>query len=185
MIDPDSIDPKDHITLQNDLIASNKFYVVDRANAYKAIKKEQEREHRDNQDRFEDKQKYAQWGKLYGVGGVIVAHLQCTDNPSTENVLWGIAHMATLGVFHNRRVCAQFLELVDTNTGEVVTSVRNDFKTDSEAYEMDWTGAVEKLADAYPKYFEEQKKHKILQQYEQETAERAQQQREVTSEGAK
>lgn len=182
MLDPDSIDSKNHVILQNDLLSTGKFYVIDRAQAFKAVQKEQERLHKDQPDRFEDQQKYAHWGKLYGVGGIIVAHFQCTDNPSTENILYGVAHLATLGIFHNRRICAQFIELVDSNTGEIVSSVRSDFKTDNENYKMSWADAVEKLLEAYPKYFEQISKNKILEQYEQESAERAKKQKSDTDE---
>ncbi|MGZ3724553.1 MAG: hypothetical protein ACXWQQ_02095 [Pseudobdellovibrio sp.] len=185
MLDPESIDSKNHVILQNDLISTGKFYVIDRAQAFKAVQKEQERLHKDQSDRFEDKQKYAHWGKLYGVGGIIIAHVQCTDNPSTENILYGVAHLATLGVFHNRRICAQFIELVDSNTGEIVSSIRNDFKTDNENYEMSWTTAVDKLVEAYPKYFEQISKNKILEDYEKDSALEAQKQRQLSSEKEK
>lgn len=181
MIDPDSIDSANHVVLQNDLISSGKFYVIDRAAAYKAVKKEQERQHLTEADRFEDKQKYALWAKLYGAGGVVVAHIQCVDNQSTGNILIGVAHLATLGVFHKSRVCDQFLELVDTNTAEVISSVRNTYKTDSERYEMSWKDSVEKLISSYPETFRETTKHQILQNYEQQAAEEVQRRREPTA----
>ena len=174
MIDPDSVDSKNHIILQNDLISSGYFYVIDRSQAFRAIQKEQDRLHKTVPDRFEDRQKYAQWGKLYGVGAVVTAHIQCTDNPSTENVLMGLAHLATLGIFHNRRICAQFLELTDSNTGEIISSVRNDFKTDDERNQMSWSESVSKLVDRYPKTFRQPAKANVLREYEQQSAEEAQ-----------
>jgi hypothetical protein len=183
MVDPESIDSTQHAILQNELITTGKFYIVDRAKGFHAIKKEQEREQLSEESRFEDSQKYAHWGKLYGVGGVVVANLKCTENPSTENILWGVAHLATLGIFHYRQICTQLLELLDSNTGEIVTSVRNDFKTDSESYKVSWTDVVDKLVDAYPKYFEKNYKHTILKEYEAESKKSSKNQRKLSSGG--
>lgn len=184
-IDADSIDQKNHTILQNDLVNSKKFYVVDRSEGLRAIKIEQEKLHREDADRYEDKQKYAQWGKLYGIGSIIVAKMNCADNPSTENILWGIAHLATLGIFHNKRICAQYLQIIDSNTGEVVTSIRNEFKTDSESYQISWEDAVHKLITSYPKYFEESAKDERLVKYEEESEKLANEQKELIKRKAK
>lgn len=179
MIDPDSIDPKGYVAIQNALVASGKWYVVDRAQGYKAVLKEQDRQHVEKSNRFSDSNKYAHFGELYGVGSIIVPHAQCASNPSTNNVLWGIAHLATLGIFYNNYVCSQFIELIDTNTGMLIASIRNEYKTDVPLSEQtDWTDAVNKLNDDYPKYFEIITKSQRLEMYEAESKERAQRLRE-------
>src|SRR5665647_827111 len=85
MIDPDSIDEENYVQIQSALVRSGKFTVVDRARGMQAAEKEQERLHRNNSDRFEDKEKWAHWGKMYGVGSIIVPHVQCTKENSFMN----------------------------------------------------------------------------------------------------
>lgn len=184
MIDPNAIDPQNHVTLQNALISSGKWYVIDRSKGFKAVLNEQDRQHKVEQERFSDKNKYAHFGELYGVGSIVVPHLQCATND--YNTLVGIAHLATLGTFHNNFVCSQYLELIDTSTGEVLSSVRHDYKTDSPATsEMNWSEAVEKLNDNYPKYFEQVYKSQRLENYEAESAEKSQRSRETANEQQK
>lgn len=180
MVDPSSLDERQHAGLQNSLVQSGEFYVVDRSKGYAAIKKEQERLHKDLPDRFEDKQKYAHWGKMYGVGAVIVGHQQCGRND--YNILVGILHMATLGMFHNSHVCNQYLDLIDSNTGEIITSIKSTYKTDQPEDTMDWNIAVDQLISAYPIHFVTRKKHQELESYEQISGENSQRTREAASE---
>ena len=70
MIDPDSVDAKDYVRIQQAFFKSDKFFVVDRNKGFKAVKKEQNRLHREEVDRYEDREKWAHWGKLYGVCGI-------------------------------------------------------------------------------------------------------------------
>ncbi len=163
MIDPASIDSKNHVRIQTALVKSENWVVLDRNKGLAAIKKEQEQLHRAAIDRFDDKEKYAQWGKLYGVGAVIVANVDCHDDE---------------GLMSRVNRCKQYLNLVDANTGEIIVAV--DYIETAEFNQTpDWEEAVEKLNAAYPSAFEEHQKHQKLAQYEQESKEEAQRQRET------
>ena len=164
MIDPSSIDVENYTRIQTALVDSGKWIVIDRSSAFNAIKKEQEMIHREESDRFEDKEKYAMWSKLYSVGAVIVGHVQCREK----------AKFLHDGMFV---YCLQSLNLVDSNTGEVIAVAENE---NSARYGRtpDWTETVAQLNDHYPEVFEEIKKHEKLIQYEKEAKEAAQRQRE-------
>lgn len=167
MVDPDSFEPEEHVRLQHALVDSGKWVVIDRAQGMKAIQKEQERLHRDQVDRFDDRQKWAHWGRLYGVGAVVIGHIQCTKKLNFWMTSW-------------KNDCQQFINLVDANTGEVITAIehRDEFDAD---LATDWTVAVNKLNEAYPKdYSSAGIKHEKLIQYEDESAERALREKENT-----
>jgi hypothetical protein len=151
MIDPESIDAQNYVKIQYSLVASGKWIVVDRKDGLRAIKHEQDMLHRTESDRYDDREKYAMWGKLYGVGGVIVAHSQCQRRD---------------GFFpgqYNR--CRQNLAIMDTNNGEVIAV--SEARADSDAWnEMpDWEDAVSVLNDNFPKNFEKDKTDKRLAEY--------------------
>ena len=163
MIDPASVNAQNHVRIQTALVKSDNWIVLDRNKALAAIKKEQEELHRSSIDRYEDKQKYAHCGKLYGVGAVIVAHVDCHDDEGWTSRV-------------NR--CKEYLNLVDANTGEVIVAV-DHIETAEYNQTPEWEEVVEKLNAAYPSAFEEHQKHKKLVQYEQESGEEAQRQRET------
>ncbi len=77
MVDPDSIDTANYVRITNALIKNGKFRVIDRGQGYMAARKEQDRLHREKLNRFDDKEKFALWAKMYGVGGIVTAHSQC------------------------------------------------------------------------------------------------------------
>jgi len=166
MIDPDSIDANNYVRIQQALMQSGKFVVIDRAQAYNAIKAEQERLHRDEATRFEDKEKWAHWGKLYGVGGVIVGHSQC----AREKSFWGTYH----------KHCQQFLNIVDSNTGEVIAAVENESDGSTDQFDIapSWDETVAKLEAAYPKNFKPSQDTKILEDYRDLSKEEAVRQKE-------
>lgn len=137
MIDPMSLESVDYVRLQAALVTSKKWAVIDRAKAFSAIKKEQEMLHRKNVDRFDDKQKWAQWGKLYGIGGVIVANVKCHRVRS----FWNSGRLVSS--------CNQFLSIVDANTAEVITAIEDEQKIDINS-RPSWTEIVEKFNDSYP-----------------------------------
>lgn len=141
LIDPDSISAEHYVLIQRALVDSGKWFVVDRSKGYKAIKAEQERLHRDESDRFDDREKFSRWGKLFGVGGVIVASAQCKKEQG-----W------LIGRWYNH--CRQFLSLIDTNTGEVIAAVENEAESKEAEFYPPWDDAVAKLNSAYPKSFE-------------------------------
>lgn len=171
MIDPDSIDEENYVQIQRSLVQQGKFTVVDRSRGIKAIKKEQESTHRKEEDRYEDKEKWSHWGKLYGVGSIIVAHVQCRKE-----------HAA----FNRKRIyleCRQLLSMVDSNTGEVFVAVegKNDGPStyDLSYIVPDWNDTVEKMVDSYPADFRPENYAKTVTDYQDVSAERAQRQREV------
>ena len=145
MIDPDSIDEAHYIQIQTALVRTGKFTVVDRGAALKAVKVEQERLHRDEADRFEDREKWAHWGKLFGVGSVIVAHVQCV-----KEGVWYNPQLTTL-------FCKQFLSMVDSNTGEVILAVEGENNSPTSADRTyiapEWKELVTQMVEEYPKFF--------------------------------
>ncbi len=155
MLDPESVDEANYIRVTTATVQIDKWSVVDRRNAFNAIKKEQEREHREENDRFENKQKYAQWAKLYGIGSVIVPFADCyiTTNRYSQT---------------QTKHCRETLTLADANTAEIIAAVESE-QTCSPSETPDWTEAVEKLANAYPEKFAEFKKSRRLQAYEEES----------------
>lgn len=166
-IDPASIDAGNYVRIQQALVESGKWVVVDRAMAFRAIKAEQERLHRGEEDRFADKEKWAIWGRLLGVGGIVVAHTQCANKGS----FWNDARYAH---------CHQFLSIVDSNTGEVMATAEDeqDGSNNEEQIAPPWADAVAKLNDAYPTHFQPNRDKPQLEQYRALAAEESQRQRE-------
>lgn len=165
-IDPHSINADDYVRIQQALVASGKWVVVDRAFAFRAIKAELQRTHRTEADMYMDKEKYAIWGRLFGVGGVIVAHTQCQ-----------IKHGFFAGKYGH---CQQFLSIVDTNTGEVIATAEGDNDSPSYEYEIapSWEDVVADLNSAYPSHFEKNKDTEILEDYKKLSEEEAIRQKE-------
>jgi len=158
MIDPDSVSEENYVQIQTALVKSGRFTIVDRARGMNAMKKEQERTQRIEEDRYADKEKWSHWGKMYGVGSIIVAHTQCTKEHST---------------FNRTKLyldCRQFLSIVDSNTGEVFVAVEGQNDAPS-SYDLaylapDWNEVVDKLVDAYPKDFKPANYAKEVTQYQ-------------------
>ncbi len=143
MIDPDPVSANHYVKIESALVNSGKFMVVDRGAGFQAIQKEQERAHREQADRFDNKEKWAHWGKLYGVGSILVPHVQCERKP-------GFWNPNTV-----KLMCQQHLSLVDSNTGEVMAVADAEASTDL-SYDFadvapDWSEAVDRLVQAYPK----------------------------------
>lgn len=152
MIDPDSIDAKNYVRIQTALIKSKKFVVIDRASGFKAMKKEQDRLHKTNPTRFRNREKWAHWGEMYGVGGIVVAHIQCTIGKS----LFG-------GNLNN---CLHFLSIVDANTGVVIAAVEeSSYSKLSYTMAPSWEDTVEELLEEYPTHFEPNRDHENLIYY--------------------
>lgn len=171
MIDPDSIDEENYVQIQRAIVGSGKFTVVDRARGMKAMKKEQERTQRTEEDRFADKEKWSHWGKMYGVGSIIVAHVQCRQEHATFNRTKFYLD------------CRQLLAMVDSNTGEVFVAVegRNDGPSSYDLSYMvpDWDETTEKLMSAYPKHYKDENYSKEVLVYQDLSDEHAKRQREL------
>lgn len=162
MLDPDSIKAKHHVRIQQALVASGKWIVVDRSSGFEAIKKEQEQLHLENGDRYNDQEKWAHWGKLYGVGGIVIAKAQCVKKQR-----WFSGSKYT----H----CLQHLAIIDSNTGEVIAAVQAQSSGESGEANIapSWEDAVIKLNDAYPENYRPDKSHKKLVNYRRLSKERA------------
>lgn len=147
LLDPDSIGIEDYVRIQNALVNNGRLIVVDRGMGLKAIKKEQDNLHRHDIDRYSDPEKWALYGKLYGVGSVIVAHIQCKRGSSFWNS-------------QNVRInCIQYLAMIHANTGQVLAAVEGEasetISNDMTYLATDWNDTVDALVDKLPKGWEE------------------------------
>ncbi len=149
MIDPDTIDAHNYVRITNALIKNGKFIVVDRGAGYLAARKEQERLHRDKVDRFDDREKYSHWKRLYGVGGVVTAHSQCQRASSLFK-----------GYYLK---CLVSLAIINSSTGEVITSAEQISEVENDVPE--WTEAVSELADTFPNFYEKDQTSERLADY--------------------
>lgn len=175
MIDPDSISIENYVRIQKALVETGAFAVIDRSKGMNAIKKEQERLHRNEVDRFADREKWAQWGRLYGVGAIVVAHDQCYNKQS----FWNPQHVV--------RQCDQFLSLMDANTGEVIVAVEGNGEAPAVVeggvpMVPSWDEITNKLVEAYPKTFEFKPYTKSIVEYQDLSEEAAKRQRELANE---
>lgn len=167
MIDPASISVENYVRLQTALVQQQMWTVLDRKSGLEAIKKEQENLHVNEPNRFADKEKWAQWGKLYGVGAVIVGHTQCFFKER-------IFTFKPKGYW-----CDQMLNLIDANTGEVLLGVEDGQYTDGPEVAPDWKEIAQKLADIYPKKFESHPISESLETYKLESEETAKRVKEI------
>lgn len=154
MVDPASIDKLNLPRVQKALVESGKWKVVDRSDAYNAMNKEQDLQYKDGENRIEDKERYAVFGKQFGVGGVVVAKSQCA--PSKR-------FMAGQQDFD----CLQSIQIVDAMTGEVISMVDN-LATDAVFFYGEirtapsWDDIVDKLNTSFPSHFKVEKKSATL-----------------------
>lgn len=144
-IDPESINSADYVRIQEALVQSGKYFVVDRKDGFNAVVREQNAEHMEDAGRFGESDRYARFARLYGVGAVVIANVQCAKKQN---------------FFTGRYIhCVQSLALVNATTAEVITQVRGT-NDDAEHYygdikiASDWTDTVNKLNDAIPKNVE-------------------------------
>lgn len=168
---PGNLDANNYARLQMALVESNAFFVVDRSRGLQAIKQEQEMLHRREVDRYEDKEKWSLWGKLYGCGAIVLGQTQCRKERDTWNST------------KTKNVCEQFVQLLDANTGEVRVSAEGESESESTfdyyaSLAPDWKEAVENLVEAYPKWFESEDYARSLQVYQGIAEEEARRQKE-------
>lgn len=171
MVDPEGIPARDYIRVVSALKKSGKWFVVDRRDALRAIFKEQKMIHRTHPDKFKDEEKYSIWGRLYGVGGVVIAHADCMRKDS----FW-------IG-YHT--VCKQNLAIVSANSGEVIATAETDNNDAEFNYSgdiqigSDWTDAVSELNDNFPKNYEKLKYSDDMMLFRDEAKEEAVRQKEI------
>lgn len=160
MIDPDSIDSKNYMKIVYALHETGRWIVVDRSSGFRAIKKEQEMLHRQEVDRFADREKYAHWGRLYGVGGVVVAQSTCQ-------------RLRTFGGSPYLK-CTQNLAIIHANTGEILAVAEESAENESGWDEPpSWADTVFVLTENFPKHFEASKNSERLEEYKDLSKERA------------
>lgn len=171
MVDPDSVPQSQYVRLVHALMESGKWTVVDRAQGWEAIKAEQERLHGNIQDRFDNEEKWAMWGKMYGVGGVVVAHAMCEQKGTA------ITHTPYLG-------CQQSLSLVDANTGEIVVVASGYIEGEVNQLYVppSWEWTVDKLNSSFPKDYKAKNYSNELKSYAAEVKKAAEQKRQPASE---
>ena len=173
LIDPDSVPEEHYVQIQNALVRSGKFTVVDRAQGMRAVQKEQERLHRNESDRFADREKWSHWGKMYGVGTIVIGHVNCMK----EGYVWDPRK--------TKLNCRQYLSMVDSNTGEVFLAVEGEndgpASADTAYIVPDWNETVDKLIEAYPKHFRSEGYAGPALQYQDVSEEHAKRQREIAS----
>lgn len=153
-----SLDANNYTRLEQALVKNGTFVVVARANGLDAIRREQDMLHHASSERFEDKEKWALWGKLYGCGAIITGQTQCYRRAHTWDPSKSINH------------CGQFISILDANTGEIRASAEaeNEAAATFDYYSQlapDWEEAVDNLVSAYPKFFETESYAKSLENY--------------------
>lgn len=153
---PSGINEDAYVRLQTSLVESNKFFVVDRARGFDAVKEEQDMIHRNDVDRFDDEEKYAMYGKLYSVGAVITANERCH---------W------EQGIFSYTMVCLQNMAAIDTITGQVITAASNVSRS-SDATNS-WDDTVDKFNASFPKTWESEKYDEKMMHFRKVAAENA------------
>lgn len=154
MLDADSIDQQNFVRLQKALVSSGKWTVVDRNDAYRAMNKEADRQYKDPENRIADRERYAIWGRQFGIAGIFVGKAQCAPS----NRFWS---------YRGDYDCVQTLTVIDAMTGEILASVDNvasdavyfygELKTPAS-----WDKAVEKLNKAFPAKFITSSKHQNI-----------------------
>lgn len=135
-VDADSMPLESYVRLQRSLVQSGKFVVVDRAAGFKFINHEQKIQH--HTDRFGADEKYAEWGKMYGVGGVVVGIQNCQLRDG-----WNGQYFR----------CMENLALIDVTTGETIAVSEDTQDTDNRQVNPNWDRAVDDMVDHFPKYF--------------------------------
>jgi hypothetical protein len=185
-IDPSGIDSEQYVKLQAALIATNKFFIVDRGTGFKAVVKEQDHQwgtkysnyHDDDTantfERFGDKERYARLKKLYGVGSIIIASTKCG---------------AVQGMWSYYGLCEQYLALINASTGEVITAVSGKSEDGAVNYygsiviPPSWDNTVEKFVKSIPREYVPEQYDNKMQFFREVVKEDAQRHREVKAGG--
>lgn len=136
-IDPETVSEASVAKIRSIAIKTRFFQVVDRGVAFRAAKTEQDLVHGEMSERFAKREKYAQLGKLYGVGGILVPEEHCQTM------------MSGGGGYY--RDCQMTLNLVNASTGEIIAVSTDRKETENYSHAPDWTDAIYDLIDQYPK----------------------------------
>lgn len=147
-IDATNLDTYNYYAIQKELVDTGRFVVVDRGKGFETIKHEQVDENKT--DRFEVSGRYAEYGKLHGIGSVVTPAGRCVLSPR---------------MFSEDYECRLTLTLIHTVTGEV-TAVASSVERSPDGKTVSWESVSERLVDNYPKYFEKFEKTERLLEYE-------------------
>lgn len=171
LLDPEGIPAMDYVRIQNALVRSGRFFVVDRAQGFRAVATEQNLTHGpEHFSRFGDPERYSELGKLYGVGAIVVAHVDC------------ITHHSVFKGEYPR--CHQNLAFVNASTAEVIATA-DGVNDDGESFYgqmrlgSDWTDTTNGLISNIPKEFEIERYDARMKLKRREIAEKSQREREA------
>ena len=172
MVDGDGLEAKDYVRIVKALKSSGKFVVVDRRDGLRAIQTEQKMIHQDRADQFADHEKYSIWGRLYGVGGIVIGHVQC----SVRHTLFGNEYPH----------CLQYLAVISANSGEVITAVEGENDEAEQYYgdikiASDWQATTEKLEGEFPKEFTPEMYSQGMKDFRAEAKEEALRRKEINA----
>lgn len=102
MIDPNGIPAEHYAMIQDSLIKSDRFVVIDRPQDLDTIQKVT-----NSMDPEVVKSRWMEYSKRYDVGGIVTAHVQCFNKGS-------------------QKFCHQFMAINNTETGELVAQAEGE-----------------------------------------------------------
>lgn len=120
---------------------TGKFWIVSRGDGLDAIFKEQEMTHREQMDRFENREKWAHWGKAHGVGAIIFGREKCNEVISFGG-----------GIFKR---CQQSLSMIDATSGEILATALEIADGEVDGLAPSWNEVSDKLMKRIPKMWVE------------------------------
>jgi len=176
-IDPTQIDSANYVALQESLLKTNKFFIVDRGVGFRGVIQEQDRangyvygsyQKTSTFHRFGDKDRYARLGRLYAAGSIIVANTKCRHEP---------------GFWANYTSCDQYLALVNAVSGEVIAAATEPGVSANVYYNgvnpvVSWDAVVEKLNSRIPKEYQPERYNREMIMYRRELEEDSTRERE-------
>lgn len=174
----EGVSPQDSVAITTALVKSGKFMVIDRSQGLRSVVQEQNMLHRNQVDRFDDREKYARYGKLFGCGSVVVAHSQCFK----KKPIFSWSNQPYVNI------CQQYLSMVDTNSAEIIVAVdgksevpagASNWGSESFTAPSDWEQTVADLVEAYPKNFQPKFYSEGMEQYRDIVEEESLRQKEV------
>jgi hypothetical protein len=138
MVDPAGIPAEHYSMIQDALIRSDRFVVIDRPAELDTLIREAEATNPDLR-----KTRWKDWEKKYDIGGVVVAHVQCQKKYKGDQT-------------YADNLCHQFLAIMDSSTGKEVAVVEGENSAPAAvSYEYlvpDWEEIAGKLAKQFDKH---------------------------------
>lgn len=154
IVAPEGLNEENYTKVSLALMNTGKFRILDRGLGYEALKNEQDRQHKNESDRYESTEKWALYAKLHGAGGVALATQVC----QRSNSFW-------TDIYYLK--CIQIIRIINASTSEIISIVEN--KVEGKAGEcslgVSWEETAWKLADSFPEQFEKNKDSDELNAY--------------------